>query len=387
MTFEHYIELGSERLRLGFTTGTCAVLAAKAATRMLFTQKLITHESYTSPHGLPVTTEIINATRGDSFACASVIKDAGDDPDVTDGVEIRVCVRSTTEQGIEIAGGKGIGRVTLPGLKVKVGEAAINETPRKEITRVLTELCEEFDYKDGLIVQIDAIGGEELAKRTFNPRLGIQGGISIIGTTGIVEPKSIKALKESIFLEIRQKATLGYRDLVLTFGNYGNEFVSKNYDFLEVAQVSCSNYLGDTLDYLKTTSFERVLLVGHLGKIVKVAAGIMNTHSKIADGRLEIITAHAAKQGLSPIAAQELLNSPTTEAAVCVLKREGIFEKTIESIVISIEDQLKLRNGEQYSLQAIIFDNNFEFIAGTSGFEEMLSLMSQAVKPKGEYLG
>lgn len=387
MSFQNYIELGNERLRLGFTTGTCAVLAAKAATRMLITQKLSNNETYLTPYGLPVAVSVVNATFDGSRACASVIKDSGDDPDITDGIEIRVCVSHSSHRGIEIIGGKGIGRVTLPGLMIAEGEAAINETPRNEITRVLTELCDSLNCKDGLLVQIEAVGGEELAERTFNPRLGIKGGISIIGTTGVVEPKSVQALKDSIFLEINQKAALGYRDLLLTFGNYGSRFISKNYETLEVPQVSCSNYLGDTLDYLQTTTFERVLLVGHFGKIVKVAAGIMDTHSRVADGRLETITAHAAKQGVSPAVAEELLNCPTTEAALCILANEAILQDTIESITVSIERQLKYRSGKHYDLEAIIFDNNFDFLAGTAGSKDMLKTMKQAVKLKGENLG
>ena len=232
-------------------------------------------------------------------ACCCVTKDGGDDVDATHGLPICARVEAIAGEGILLQGGSGVGRVTRPGLGQPEGEWAINHIPRQMIREAVDAVRRELDEPGGLCVTIFVPGGEEAARKTFNPHLGIEGGISILGTSGIVEPMSVKAIVETTALELRQAAASGARRMVLTPGNYGMEFLARGGVALPagVPVVRCSNFIGEALDGAGAEGFSSVLLVGHIGKLVKLAGGIMNTHSRWADGRAELFCAHAALCG------------------------------------------------------------------------------------------
>ena len=315
MAFEHYIYTGTTRLRCGYTTGSCAALAAKAACEMLLSRKPVGLVSIVTPGGLPVEANVVDACIGEGCAQCAVRKDAGDDADVTDGVLVYARVEHAgsgtgaaggkdvpaRESEVSVDGGVGVGRVTLPGLEQPVGAAAINATPRAMITSAVREVCAAHGFSGNIAVTISVPEGVALAKKTFNPHLGIEDGISILGTTGIVEPRSLAALRDSIVLEIRQHAAMGRRGVVLTPGNYGAQFISGHFHLNGAPVVFISNFVGDAIDCCVREGFTNVLLVGHIGKLVKVAGGIMDTHSRTADCRAEILAARAALAGAAAI--------------------------------------------------------------------------------------
>ncbi|MEE1187630.1 MAG: cobalt-precorrin-5B (C(1))-methyltransferase CbiD, partial [Acutalibacteraceae bacterium] len=297
MAFEHFVQSGTKQLRCGYTTGTCAALAAEGATQLLLTGTAPKTLSVRTPKGwtVEVVPEVCEKTEDGTARCA-VRKDAGDDPDVTDGMPVvaTVSIREPSSEAVVIDGGDGVGRVTKPGLDQPVGNAAINRVPRQMIRDAVLDVCEELDYdpvtKGAVQVVISIPGGEERAKKTFNPKLGVEGGLSVLGTSGIVEPMSEQALKDTIAVELRQafelqkQAGVPRPAVLLTPGNYGKDFLdAQGWSDLAVPVVKISNYVGDALDAAVSIGFEDILLAGHIGKLVKVAGNIMNTHSSVAD--------------------------------------------------------------------------------------------------------
>ena len=320
---EQYIEKDGKRLRLGYTTGSCAAAAAKAAAWMLLTGRRKETITLDTPKGIRLELAVREITmRADSVSCA-IEKDSGDDPDVTKGTLIFASVRRTDEPGVHIDGGEGVGRVTKRGLDQPVGNAAINSVPRQMIRENVEEVMALTDFSGGLDVVISAPEGETLAKKTFNPRLGIVGGISILGTTGIVEPMSEAALVETIRVELRQRRAMGKEYALLTPGNYGSDFIRQNLDVDLNTAVQVSNFLGDALDICRALGFRGALLVGHVGKLVKTAGGMMNTHSKYGDCRMEILAAHAAAAGVDAEHICEILDCAACDDAVRILRECG----------------------------------------------------------------
>ena len=389
MAFEHYRRSGTKMLRCGYTTGTCAALAASAAARMLLTGSVPEAVSLVTGKGIPVEVKIEeygferdgNVTVTSTWA--AVPKDAGDDADVTDGMFIRADVSRSEEPGIHIDGGKGIGRVTKPGLDQPVGNAAINSGPRKMIAEAVRSVCEELgeDVDEGLSggggldVIISADKGEEAARKTFNPNLGIVGGISILGTTGIVEPMSEQALIDTIEVELKQHA-LQSDELIITPGNFGSSYIQEHdLENLGVPVLKFSNFLGETLDMIAGTNIHTVLLVAHVGKLSKVAAGIMNTHSKYADGRNEIFCAHAAVCGADAELCQSLMDAATTDACIELLEEAGgkdLRNEVIASILAAVQAKLEHRAGGKYHIGALMFSNVYGLLGKTDTAEEIL---------------
>ena len=292
---EEFIEKDGKKLRYGYTTGSCAAAAAKAAAWMLLTGKRKTTISLVTPKGIPLSLQVEDIRMEEDFVSCAIRKDSGDDPDVTNGtlVYARVSRRGTPE--IAIDGGFGVGRVTKKGLDQPVGNAAINSVPRKMIRENLEEVLSLTDADCGLDVLISIPDGERLAKQTFNPRLGIVGGISVLGTTGIVEPMSEKALVDTIRVELNQRRAGGADYVLLTPGNYGCDFIRAGLNLRPEWAVQTSNFIGQSLDICRELGFRGALLVGHIGKLVKVGGGMLNTHSKYGDCRMEILAAHAGK--------------------------------------------------------------------------------------------
>ncbi|MBR3375827.1 MAG: cobalamin biosynthesis protein CbiD, partial [Firmicutes bacterium] len=308
---KEFVTVDGKELRLGYTTGSCAAAASKAAAIMLLTGKEVSQIRLLTPKGLELELEVEDITiEKDAVSCA-IRKDSGDDPDVTHGALVYSRVSFADDSGVHIDGGIGVGRVTKPGLDQPVGNAAINSTPRRMIRENLEEVMEMTSYDGGLDVVISIPKGEELARKTFNPRLGIEGGISVIGTTGIVEPMSEKALTDTIMVELRQKRELGYEYALLTPGNYGSDFIRDGLGLDPEWAVQTSNYIGDSIDMCVKLGFKGALLIGHIGKLVKIAGNMMNTHSKYGDCRMEIMAANAGAAGLDKEHISEILSCAT----------------------------------------------------------------------------
>jgi len=285
-----------ELLRTGYTTGSCATAAATAAIRILM-EKADAHsleeQSIVLPNGFNMIIPVDQVRwNPDDSVTAVVTKDSGDDQDVTHGLEIHATVRMTPKPGaIEIIGGEGVGTVTREGLQTPVGSWAINPTPLMMIRDNVSPFISE---NEGVEIKIVVPRGREIAKKTFNGRLGILGGISIIGTSGIVRPMSEDAFKDSIYLELKQKYALGVRQLYLVPGMHGEKFAQSQFGADSNTVVHMSNFIGFSIRAAEKIGFEKLIIVGHIGKLIKVAGGIFNTHSKVADGKAHIAAAHLA---------------------------------------------------------------------------------------------
>ena len=323
MAFRHYIQTEGKLLRCGYTTGTCAALAAAGAAELLLTGKRPESLCIMTPKGIEVTVEPQNLRLYSDTAECGVYKDGGDDTDVTNGALIMAAVRRIDGDEILILGGEGVGTVTKPGLDQSVGASAITRVPREMIGASVQQVCKQVGYTGGMEVTISVPNGAQLAEKTFNPRLGIVGGISILGTTGIVEPMSEAALVETIRVELRQRRAMGKEYALLTPGNYGSDFIRQNLDVDLNTAVQVSNFLGDALDICRALGFRGALLVGHVGKLVKTAGGMMNTHSKYGDCRMEILAAHAAAAGVDAEHIREILDCAACDDAVRILRECG----------------------------------------------------------------
>ncbi len=351
-------------MRYGFTTGSCAAAAAKAAAYMLISGKKIDKISIDTPKGIRYDAAIENlALNSDSCSC-SVKKDGGDDPDITSGADVYALVRFGAENEnltITIRGGKGVGRVTLPGLDQPVGEAAINHVPREMITKEVTEVCKLLDYMGELIVEISVPQGIELAKKTFNPKLGIVDGISILGTSGIVEAMSSEALIQTIKVEISQKRALGREILVVAPGNYGQDYILERFNYDIENSVKCSNYIGASIDFAREYGFKKFLFVGHIGKLIKVSGGMMNTHSREGDCRMELLSSLVLKAGGTSDLALKVLECISTDAAIDVIDKYDIENGTtirntaMELMLDKILYYLGKRADNEIEFECIVF--------------------------------
>ena len=367
-----------KELRKGFTTGSCGAAAAKAALYMLLTGSVKDEIEIITPGGAVFRTEVKDIFReGNRVRCA-VVKDGGDDPDVTTGLHVTAEVRAE-ERGddaleIQIEGGPGVGRVTLPGLDQPVGNAAINRVPRQMIEKELSEVAELLDFRGRIRVILSVPGGETAAERTFNPRLGIEGGISILGTTGIVEPMSTQAILDTIRVELNQRKALGDRIAAVSPGNYGLNFMKETYGYDLNRSVKCSNYVGDTVDMVREMGFRGMLLTGHIGKLIKVSGGIMNTHSKEGDARMELLAAAVIRAGGSTDTLRGILNCRVTEEALGIIQAESpaLLRKSMESVMDRILYYLRKRAGEELPVECILYSNEFGLLAASPGAMDMM---------------
>lgn len=380
---EHYIIRNQKKLRFGYTTGSCAAAAAKGAAEILLGGKLIWETDLMTPKGILLNLELLDVKREENAVTCGVRKDGGDDPDTTDG--LLICARVEKIPGalkadtpsFLIDGGIGVGRVTKPGLKQPVGEAAINPVPRAMILRSVEEAADRFHYEGRLKITIFVPEGQAAAKKTFNPRLGILGGISILGTTGIVEPMSEKALIDSIRVEMSQHVAMGEEYLLVTPGNYGAEYLRDHMELPFEKNIKCSNYVGETIDMAVDMGVKGILFVSHIGKFVKVAAGIMNTHSHSADGRMEVLCAGAVRAGGSLECARRLLECNTTDEALSVLKSNDLLEKTMKIVTEKIQFYLDHRSYHQILLGAVVFSNEYGYLGQTEHAAELIEKITK----------
>ena len=399
MALNEYVQSGGKYLRCGYTTGTCAALAVSAAMELLLTGRSPESVALVTPKGIrveviPALCEYVDRTTSISLSArAAVRKDAGDDRDVTDGIliaaEVTVYPETENEKSpeIRIEGGVGVGRVTKPGLDQPVGSAAINHVPREMIERAVREACGAAGFQGRVDIVISVPDGEMIAKKTFNEHLGIVGGISILGTSGIVEPMSMQAFSDAVCVEIRQVRRMSrFGRLILTPGNYGMDFLKEQGILTGESRTSadgeanapdfpivmCSNFIGDALDAAAAEGFREVLLVGHIGKLVKVAGGIMNTHSRYADCRMELFAAHAALCGADSNVCRRLMHCVSTDACLDILKETGLCDEVMRALMESMEKYLLRRVNGAYEVGAVTFSNVYGFLGATPGARKIL---------------
>ena len=372
---DSFITKDGKKMRRGYTTGSCAAAAAKAAAIMLLGGKKLETVWLMTPRGIGLTLAVKEPiiTR-DAVSCG-IVKDSGDDPDVTNGMTVYARVERIAGRGkIEIDGGEGVGRVTRPGLDQPVGNAAINSTPRRMITQELLGVCEDHGYDGGLRVVISAPEGVELAKKTFNPRLGIVGGLSILGTTGIVEPMSDDAVVETIRTELSQRRAEGKTSVLFVPGNYGADFLNKEFGIDPDNTVTISNFVGDAFSAASEAGFSSALLIGHIGKLIKVAGGMFNTHSRWGDCRAEIFAAHAGMCGADADTVRQIMDSAMTDDMLAILENAGLRQAVMASVMQRMEFHLThYRGAGSLRVGAVTFSNVYGILGRTDAADEILT--------------
>lgn len=327
-----YVVKDGKKLRCGYTTGSCATAASKAAAWMLEYGQVLEYIEIETPAGVDLKLEVKDVFMGNTHVSCGIVKDAGDDPDNTDGIEVFAEVRKRTDGNIHIDGGEGVGRITKKGLFGEVGEAAINPVPRKMIVHELKKISDS-----GFDVIIYVPRGAEVGKKTFNANIGIEGGISIIGTKGIVYPMSDEALVKTIYMEIDAiRENAGAEELMLVLGNYG-ENLARDAGIL-LPTVKVSNFIGDALSYAYEKGFRKLSILGHVGKLSKLSIGIFNTHNRTADTRLESFVYYLSLKGADPHILEQCETLTTAEQAV-----EFLIEKGYQEIIRDMEKGAELR--------------------------------------------
>ncbi len=366
-------------MKKGFTTGSCSAAAAKAATYMLLSGIKKEKIDIETPAGIKFNADIVDICIEENKVSCGVIKDGGDDPDVTTGCHViaivsveEVSTEKNTKPKVVIDGGEGVGRVTLPGLDQPVGNAAINHVPRSMIENEVLEVCQLLDFTGTINVLISVPEGKDIAKKTFNPRLGIVDGISILGTTGIVEPMSKKALIDTIEVELQQKKALGNTVAFVSPGNYGLKFMEETYNYDLDKSVKCSNFIGETIDMACDLGFETFVITGHIGKLIKLAGGIMNTHSHEADARMEIMASCCVRAGADMVLTKTVLDCLNTEEALHKIEESGLLKDTMNIVLEKILFYMNFRAQGRIKVECILYSNEFGLLAESKGARELL---------------
>lgn len=361
-----YTTINSKKFRRGFTTGTAASAAAKACAIMAIRGELPESVDVMTAGGKELTVLIEDCYKKDGTYYAYVKKFAGDDIDVTKDALIGASLVLREDERLFIDGGRGVGRVTKKGLHQNIGEAAINPSPMRCIQEEVRKVLKE---RGGDVV-IFVPEGELLAEKTFNPRIGIVGGISILGTTGIVEPMSEEGYKNSLLAELSVKAA---KTLALTPGNYGEKFLNAK-GISSDKIVIISNFVGYMLREGVSQGADHILLAGHLGKLIKLSGGIFHTHSHVADAKNEIIVSELALNEAPYPLMRMVMESNTTEEALEHVKAYGM-----EHIWDKLARRAKLRSEQHVynkaKVEVIFFNMEGQVVGSSEGSEELMRLL------------
>ncbi|RDY25792.1 cobalt-precorrin-5B (C(1))-methyltransferase [Romboutsia weinsteinii] len=378
---EEYVYIDGKKYRRGYTTGSCAAAASKAATHMLFAKEKIEIINIDTPKGIPLSLKVRNINICSDYVECSIEKDGGDDIDATHTMHIfaRAEFVDREEDDIIVDGGIGVGVVTKKGLSVEVGRPAINPVPMRMIhTEVRKVIGDDFKNNIGsdksIKLTIYAPEGVEIAKKTFNPRLGIIGGISILGTTGIVEPMSDEGWKKSLSIELEMKKAQGLDKIILVPGNHGEQFIKEKLGLDMKYVVRTSNFIGYMLKEAKRIGYKKILMAGHIGKYIKISAGIFNTHSKIADARNEIMIANLAMMRAPYEFLEKINECVTTEGAV-----ELINDSEYISIYDSISNKCKAKIDqylldEEINVEVMIFSMDKSLLGKSDHSDELVEV-------------
>lgn len=358
-------QVNGKTYRCGYTTGSCAAAASKAAVTMLLTGQVIEQVQLITPAGLELTILLHDIVIGDGFVSCAVVKDSGDDPDVTNAIKLFAKAMLNQQGQVIVTAGQGIGTVTKKGLQVAVGQPAINPGPMRMIVSEVTALLQP---NQGITIELSVPEGEAIARKTFNERLGIVGGISILGTSGIVVPMSDDAFKESLALELSILKEKGCRNILLTPGNYGNAFITAHIPAARACTVTTSNFIGYMLHEAVRFDMEKVLLVGHIGKLIKVAGGIFHTHSSVADARNEIMAAHYMQFCGDVDGFTQIMQSNTTEEAIGFVTHDGFFNYLCHVI----QQRCHAHIHHQTAIEVIIFSQEKGLLGKTSGVDHWI---------------
>lgn len=367
---EKFTVKNGKALRFGYTTGSCATAAAAAATEMLLSGSRVERADITLPSGEKAVFAIEDIDMREDAVTCSVTKDGGDDPDATHGAKIFAKVKKR-EADILLIGGRGVGLVTAKGLQCKVGEPAINPVPRKMIRENARRILQSYSADCGLEITISVPDGAEIAQKTYNPRLGIVDGISILGTTGIVDPMSEKALVDTIKAVVDKQYAEDSENILISPGNYGREFCQEYLQLDIQRSVPVSNYIGEALDYIRYKGFKRILFVGHTGKLIKIAAGVMNTHSSYADCRMEVIGVHSAICGADPQTVGQIMNCVTTDEAFDLIKDMSYYEAVKNRILEKVLYHLRFRLKGAAEIEIVMFTSDKDHIIKSPGADDM----------------
>jgi len=338
-------------LKYGITTGATAAAAAKAAT-IAATAKPVERVVIPTPIGLRFEVPIKSSRKlGTDAAEATTIKDAGQDIDATDKMEITATVKLTNDGKITIKSGQGIGTVTKAGLQVAIGEGAINPVPKTMITEAIKEA---LPPNRGADVLISAPDGANITKKTTNDKLGIKGGISILGTTGVVKPYSMEACRRSLVPQIDVALARGYKRILYVPGNIGERIAKEKFGVPEDAIVQTGDFVGYMLDKALDKEVREIILLGHSGKLVKLAANIFNTHHKIGDSRNEVIASYAGAVGANQKTINELLEANTSDEATAILQTLNLTEATYDRIAKRVHQRVSDRVENKIKISVVI---------------------------------
>src|SRR5665811_1945826 len=343
-------------LRKGWTTGACATAAAKAAYQGLLTGEFPDPVEITLPGGQRPAFALATTARGNRAATAGVVKDAGDDPDVTHGALILVTVRpGAPGSGVTFRAGEGVGTVTRPGLPIPPGEPAINPVPRKMIAGAIEEVAAAQHDAGDVEVEIGVPNGAALAEKTLNGRLGIVGGLSILGTTGIVVPYSCAAWIHSIHRGIDVARACGLEHIAASTGNTSEAAVQKMYDLPETALIDMGDFIGGTLKYVKTHPVPRVTIAGGVAKMTKLAQGLLDLHSKRGTVDLDALAKLADDAGGSADLCASIRASNTAAEAFGHAKAENIALGDAVARAAR-ETAAKVVAGKSVDIEVVVFD-------------------------------
>lgn len=362
-----YVYFKGKKLRYGYTTGSSATAATKAALMYLLDDSKhdIPEVTIKLPSGNPLTISVNSLEKKENSILASVIKDGGDDPDVTHGLEIYSKVSLRNDSKINIFGGIGVGKVTKKGLPIAPGNSAINPVPLKMIRETVEEMLPEGLGAD---VEIFVPKGEETAKKTLNAKLGIIGGISILGTTGIVKPMSEESWKASLAIELKMALeNAGNGEAIFLFGNRGKQYLSDNFEDNTSQAIVISNFVGYMFDRACEFEAKKIYFIGELGKFVKVAGGIFHTHSRVSDAKMEILTANALLVGESTENMKKIMASNTTEEATKYIEKTEVYNLLAEKAKQKCEEYCR-RNGWDMEVETLIISAEKEVLGNSRYF-------------------